>query len=63
VRGDAALLFDHTLGMALGKSLAEVRRMPNLEWIQWAAFLRYRSELEEAAFKKNQRTPAGRRGR
>jgi hypothetical protein len=61
VRGDAALLFDYTLASALNMSIAQVRRFPNVEWLEWAAFLRYRNEMEEAAMKKAQQRRPGRR--
>jgi hypothetical protein len=61
VRGDAALLFDYTLASHLHMSLAQVRRFPNVEWLEWAAFLRYRNEMEEAAMKKAQQRRPGRR--
>jgi hypothetical protein len=61
VRGDAALLFDYTLASALHMSIAQVRRFPNVEWLEWAAFLRYRNDMEEAAMKKAQQRRPGRR--
>jgi hypothetical protein len=61
VRGDAALLFDYTLAASLHMGIDAIRRFPNLQWLEWAAFLRYRSEMEEAAMKKAQQRHSGRR--
>lgn len=32
------MLFEHRLGLALHKSRAEIRALPNLEFIQWKIF-------------------------
>lgn len=38
---------DFLLAEALGKSLSEVRAMPNAEVVEWRAFYRYRTEMEK----------------
>jgi hypothetical protein len=61
VRGDAALLFDYTLASHLHMAVDAIRRFPNLQWLEWAAFLRHKTEMEEAAMKKAQQRRPGRR--
>ncbi len=39
---------DFVLGELLGKSLAEVRALPNAEVVEWMAFLAYRRAVAEA---------------
>jgi hypothetical protein len=38
---------DFVLGELLGKSLAEVRALPNAEVVEWMAFLAYRRAMAE----------------
>ena len=38
---------DFVLGELLGKSLAEVRALPNAELVEWMAFLAYRRAVAE----------------
>jgi hypothetical protein len=38
---------DFVLGEALGKSLGEVRVMPNAEIVEWLAFFAYRRAMQE----------------
>lgn len=61
MRGDAALLFDYQLASHLHMGVDAIRRFPNLQWIEWAAFLRYRTEMEEAAMQKVKQRRSGRR--
>jgi hypothetical protein len=61
VRGDAALLFDYTLASHLHMGIDAIQRFPHLQWIEWAAFLRYRTEMEEAAMQKVKQRRPGRR--
>jgi hypothetical protein len=61
VRGDAALLFDYTLASHLHMGIDAIRRFPHLQWLEWAAFLRCRTEMEAAAMKKAQPRRSGRR--
>jgi hypothetical protein len=37
---------DFLLAESLGKSLGEVRALPNSEIVEWRAFLRWRSEMQ-----------------
>lgn len=37
--------FDFVLAEALGKSLGEVRGMPNSEIVEWRAFYKYRNAM------------------
>ncbi len=39
--------FDFILAERLGKTLTEVRDMPNAEHIQWRAFFKYRKAMAE----------------
>lgn len=61
MRGQPDVLFDYTLASHLHMSVDAVRRFPNGQWIEWAAFLRFKSDQEEAAMKRAQRK--GGRGR
>ena len=38
---------DFVVGEALGKSLGEVRALPNAEVVEWLAFFAYRRALAE----------------
>ena len=38
---------DFVLGELLGKSLGEVRALPNAEVVEWMAFLAYRRAMAE----------------
>lgn len=38
---------DYMLAIDLGKSLGEVRAMPNRDFAEWSAFYTYRSEMEK----------------
>jgi hypothetical protein len=38
---------DFVLGELLGKSLGEIRALPNAEVVEWLAFLAYRRALAE----------------
>lgn len=40
---------DFVLAENLGKSLSEIRSMPNAEIVQWRAFLHYRDEMQKVA--------------
>jgi hypothetical protein len=39
--------FDFDLAESLGKTLGEVRSLPNSEVVQWRAFYRYRQAMSE----------------
>lgn len=40
------------LAERLGKSLGQVRAMPNAEIVEWRAFFKYRHALQELEMKK-----------
>lgn len=39
--------FDFVLAEALGKTLGEVRSLPNREYVEWRAFYRYRNAMDD----------------
>jgi hypothetical protein len=40
---------DFLLAEGLGKTLGEIRALPNAEVVEWRAFYKYRSEMEKLA--------------
>lgn len=44
MENDPAIEFDHFLGEKLGKTLAEIRQLPNDEWRSWHMYYRRKSQ-------------------
>lgn len=44
---------DFVLAETMGKTLSEVRALPNAEITEWRAFLKYRNAMEELAAKRS----------
>jgi hypothetical protein len=44
--GDISPL-DYMLATRLGKSLTEIRSLPNSEIVEWGAYLRYEHEMQK----------------
>ena len=45
-------LMEYILAEKLGKSLSEVRSMPNFDFVEWQAFYNYRHAMEDFEMKK-----------